>query len=108
MSAPAKLTSALLARKGSAAPAGYAPAKGRGRKGKSGPRADGAADAPVKLSLRLDAKRHLRLRLTAEHMEASLQEVLTRALDSYLDQLGAEVIRASGPGLNRPVTTAKA
>lgn len=108
MGAPAKLTGALLARKGSAVPAGHAPGPARQPVHPAGSRAGGATEKHVKLSLRLDAERHHRLRLTAEHMGMSLQEVLVRALDSYLDQVGAEVIRGASLDLNRTLTTAKA
>ena len=41
----------------------------------------------VKLSLRLDAERHTRLRLAAAHTGRRLQDVLTAALDSYLSEI---------------------
>ena len=48
----------------------------------------------VKVSLRLDPARHLRLRLSAAHMRQSAQQLLLSALDHYLDQ----VIRPEGNG----------
>ena len=49
----------------------------------------------ARVSLRLDDERHLRLRLSAAHMETTLQNVLVQALDHYLDQISPEVIRAN-------------
>jgi hypothetical protein len=40
----------------------------------------------VRISLRLDPQRHLRLRLLAAHSEMSLQEALIAALDAYLGE----------------------
>ena len=48
----------------------------------------------VKVSLRLDPARHLRLRLSAAHMRQSAQQLLLSALDHYLDQ----IIRPEGNG----------
>jgi hypothetical protein len=45
------------------------------------------------VSVRLDRERHLKLKLTAAHLESSLQDVITDALDRYLEQLGPEVLR---------------
>ena len=52
----------------------------------------GAAERS-RVSLRLDDERHLRLKLTASHMQTTLQDILTQALDTYLDQISPEVIR---------------
>lgn len=98
MSAPdaAKLTARLLARKGAAAPAalGIAAVKAH-----AGPRArapstnghDGGEER-ARVTLRLDERRHLRLKLTAAHLQQSLQELLIEALDRYLDQVGPEML----------------
>ena len=48
------------------------------------------------------------MRLTAAHMGMSLQELLIKALDSHLDQVGTEVIRGGCLGLNRTATSGKA
>ncbi len=50
----------------------------------SSARSDGA-----KVSLRLDADRHRRLRLVALHQRSSGQRVLLDALDAYLEEFGA-------------------
>ena len=45
------------------------------------------------MSVRLDRERHLKLKLTAAHLETSLQDIFTDALDRYLEQIGPEVLR---------------
>jgi hypothetical protein len=109
----AKLTSALIARKGHAVPSGYGststtpaapapiarnsrpvaqsptPVAGLGK----GAQKTTEVAGRVRVSLRINDERHLRLRLTASHMQTTLQDILTQALDNYLDQLGPEVIR---------------
>lgn len=73
-----------------------------------GKRTDGDADettaatrtkAPVgsheriAMTVRLDHDRHLRLRVFAAHANRSSQEILTAALDSYLDAQGADRVK---------------
>ncbi len=102
--APARLTGSLLARKGEATPTlAVAPAPGRPSRanGKSGrgtrngvrhlaavprPRANGHAGKRVAMTLRLDAERHLRLKLFTVQAGRSAQDVLTTAIDEYLSQ----------------------
>ncbi len=112
---PSKLTSALIARKGQAVPSGYgklAPSRSTGAPVNANPspragfRSVSHNGAPAKqcetvlasarVSLRLDEARNLRLRLTAAHMQMTLQDILTDALDNYLDQISPEVIRDNG------------
>jgi hypothetical protein len=57
------------------------------------PDGDGAARA--RLTLRLDETRHLRLKLTSAHLQRSLQEILTEALDRYLDQVSPEMLSSN-------------
>lgn len=59
----------------------------------------------VAMTLRLDQPRHLRLRVLSAHINRSSQEILTEALDSYLDQFAhmsemqqCECLRRSGDG----------
>ena len=112
MSAPeaASLTSALLVRKGAAVPAGYAtlaatvrglrvadPSEGAplapGAAGAKGPRRRPSAPDPrTRISLRLDDERHLKLKLTAAHLQKKLQDIVIAALDGYLDQVGPAVM----------------
>lgn len=44
-----------------------------------------------KLSLRLDRVRHFRMKLTAYHLGISAQELMTRALDSYIEKVAPEM-----------------
>src|SRR5262249_40049581 len=46
-----------------------------------------------KLSLRLDRVRHFRLKLVAYHLGISAQEFMTRALESYIEQVAPEMAR---------------
>ncbi len=71
------------------APIGHKQARNRAKS------ANGAAERAC-VSLRLDHERHLRLKLTAAHLRTTLQDVLTQALDNYLDQISPEVIRNNG------------
>jgi hypothetical protein len=102
---PAKLTSSLLARKGTAAPAALSSVAlalrqidGEPRAAKSASPAHGARDggcagkAPPRMTFRLDEGRHLRLRLAAAHLQRSRQDVLTEALDRFLDQISPEIL----------------
>ena len=44
----------------------------------------------ARVSLRLDDRRHRRLRIAAVHLDASLQQLLTHALDQYLAQVAPD------------------
>ncbi|MBV8650750.1 MAG: hypothetical protein JO255_04735 [Alphaproteobacteria bacterium] len=59
--------------------------------------ASGAASPSdgAKVSLRLDADRHRRLRLLALHQRSSGQKLLLAALDAYLEAAGAAVMDGS-------------
>jgi hypothetical protein len=46
-----------------------------------------------KLSLRLDRVRHFRLKLVAYHLGISAQELMTRALENYIEQVAPEMAR---------------
>lgn len=91
----AALTAALLAPKGAAIPAPFVrpnlpePIDRNGGKWVSRARTRALANGMqrVKLSVRLDPTRHLKLKLTAAHMHDSVQSVLIDALDAYLDQI---------------------
>jgi hypothetical protein len=115
MAQPAKLTSALLARKGQALPTGgFAHAKlalippqptaaklarqccdAASSEGPAAPikrsarepggRRGRAADDRVAFTVRLDRERHLRLKILAARRGRSGQEMLLRALDAYLE-----------------------
>ncbi len=98
---PAALTSALIVTKGDAAPAGLL-AMNRNRaaarpdaeskvpKPDSGAVATDGPNGPAhraRLTLRLEPDRHLKIRLAAAHMNLSLQDIMTDALDRYLAEI---------------------
>jgi len=63
----------------------------------------------VRVSLRLDMDRHLRLKLIAAHSRRTLQSVLIDALDDYFDRCTPDVVDSSylsdlhGPARPMPV-----
>ena len=91
----ASLTASLLAGKGAAIPAPFVRPRLPAAVGKTGANGKWAArKAPteaqlqrVKLSVRLDPARHLKLKLAAAHLHDSVQSVLIDALDAYLAQV---------------------
>jgi hypothetical protein len=111
MAEPARLTSALLARKGQALPTGgfahaklalmpplpptttklerdccgLAPSSASPRVRRPAPQARAGAGDRVAFTLRLDRERHLRLKVLAARRGRSGQEMLLRALDAYLE-----------------------
>ena len=132
---PARLTSALLTRKGMAspsaapvsranmvellqaqsplpaetppAPATPVPAPGlgdlsdrirlkkSGRKSKkSAPTLPRSSEKRVRVSLRLDADRHLRVKLLATHLNQTLQSVFTQAIDEYFERHNPDMLDA--------------
>ena len=98
---PASLTSALLVRKGTAVPAGYAALAAATRAARvrtlegvstSKPRrSERLPDPRVRISLRLDPERYLKLKLSAAHLHRNLQEILIASLDNYLEQIAPTV-----------------
>jgi hypothetical protein len=44
----------------------------------------------ARVSLRLDDTRHRRLRIASIHLDASLQQILTHALDQFLAQVAVD------------------
>jgi predicted HicB family RNase H-like nuclease len=51
----------------------------------------------VRLSLRLDPKRHMALQNTATHLQKSSQQIITEALDNYLN-LALSILNKKSPG----------
>ena len=107
----ATLNPSLLARKGAAHPSGVTFLAGRSDRKDGSDIGAGASVADVaganpseamgdhpqrgtgpvaKLTLRLDRERHLRLKLVGAHSRRSVQEILTLALDEYLDRVVPE------------------
>ncbi len=107
---PAALTSSLLAAKGKASPTASlatpdmpafgAPGAAGGPPSNSPAEAGPKTDKPgrAKLTMRLDRERHFRLKLVAAHLNQSTQDVLSVALDSYLDQVAPAVINSAAAG----------
>ena len=132
---PARLTSALLTRKGmaspSAAPASRAnmvesmqgqpplpagtppspatpkptplhadlsdrirPKKSERKAGESMPTAPRSAEKRVRVSLRLDVDRHLRMKLVATHLNSTMQSVFTQAIDEYFERHTPDMLDA--------------
>lgn len=102
----------MLARKGAAVPTGYTPMRPRDIRSTGDANRNSGGPPPItnsmaggsggstsaggersRVSVRLDRERHLKLKLTAAHLDSSLQDVMTDALDRYLEQLGPEVLR---------------
>ena len=118
---PARLTSALLVRKGNAAPASHgfgtqpvsslvhvaqeekklfaffrsAPKKTPRRvevtQAPLARRKPAPRDARARLTLRVDAEKYLQLKLVSAHRRRSLQHVLTEAVDYYLEDIAPTV-----------------
>ncbi len=116
---PASLTSSLLAEKGAAAPTvGQAARPADPATMPPPPAFDLPAAAPpthpphaaalddsaprrgkasrVRVTMRIDPERHFRLRLVAAHLNQSTQDVLSLALDAYLDQVAPAVSNSAG------------
>ncbi len=99
----AELKSSLLMRKGTAAPVSVPMLQG-GHPSDSAGASPAAAPVQrpgvlrrdrlgrVRHSLRLDAQRHLRLKLLAAHTQQSLQDVFLAALDAHLDRHGEGIL----------------
>ncbi len=67
----------------------------RASRGGGGETAARTEAARVKLSIRLDPERHLRLKLAAAHTGRRLQDIVVAALDRYLDDM-SEIVQARG------------
>lgn len=115
MDQPARLTGALLARKGTASPAdglaGAAMALSQPLPPWSVPRpvavresarnphpAPGQPEERVAMTLRLDPSRHTRLKICAARRNRTSQDVVTEALDAYLEACGGDCACLRGAG----------
>lgn len=49
-------------------------------------------NSPVRVTVRLDATRHWRAKITAAHLGLHLQEVFIAALDNYLEHTSPEIL----------------
>lgn len=62
-----------------------------------------------KLSLRLDRVRHFRMKLTAYHLGISAQELMTRALESYIEKVAPDMAMSKPlPSTDMRVSTSDA
>ncbi len=118
---PASLTSSLLAEKGTAVPTvdpvdgpamqatippppavDVAPSATPTQPPDAAPFADATPRRDksdrVRVTMRIDPERHFRLKLVAAHLNQSTQDVLSVALDSYLDQVAPAVINSAAAG----------
>jgi predicted transcriptional regulator len=69
--------------------------KKSGRKSKkSVPTLPHSSEKRVRVSLRLDADRHLRVKLVATHLNQTLQSVFTQAIDEYIERHNPDVLDA--------------
>lgn len=119
----ATLTSALMVAKGAAVPAGLL-ASGPGPAMRRAPYVNGtgprraARPAPtrprrIKLTVRLDPAQHLRLKLTAAHLQRSIQDLLAEALERQLSLTAPKVrdgsclcvAQGTAPARQRPLTS---
>lgn len=97
----ASLTGALLVAKGAAAPIGQpsraAPTGMAQRLPRPARRRDGGAkpDGEARLSLRMSAARHLRLRVAAARLGESGQAVMLAAIDHYLDRVVPQLLEGA-------------
>ena len=119
----ASLTGALLARKGSAAPADIVGRPfGTLSLVRGGPSLAPVGSPPsrprppvqsfsryaperIKLSIRFDQSRHLKIKLAAAHLRLSVQDLLTTAVDSYLERIAPEVLGGSCACLSQTAGT---
>jgi hypothetical protein len=121
MGHPARLTSHLLARKGTAFPAGgfaavniavaepppaaFSAAAGPRPLAPAGPVAAPQAREPagresrVKMTVRLDPGQHGRLRILAALQRCTSQEIIVRALDAYIRANGSDCVCLERPEL---------
>jgi predicted transcriptional regulator len=58
-------------------------------------KAEGSAEKRVRVSLRLDADRHVRLKLVATHLNRTLQSVFTQAIDEFFERHAPDTLDAA-------------
>ena len=112
---PARLTGALLTRKGKASPSAapppspatpeptplravlsdwIGPGKSESKAKESVPTASRSAEKRVRVSLRLDVDRHLRMKLVATHLNRTLQSLFTQATDEFFERHPPDMLDA--------------
>jgi hypothetical protein len=60
-----------------------------------GPGEQRPAGPRIRVSLRLDMERHLRLKLVATHLNCTLQSLFTQAIDEYFERHTPDVLEAA-------------
>ncbi len=65
---------------------GIGPRKNESKAKESVPTAPRSAEKRVRVSLRLDVDRHLRMKLVATHLNRTLQSLFTQAIDEYFER----------------------
>ncbi|MCH7794067.1 MAG: hypothetical protein IH900_02830 [Proteobacteria bacterium] len=70
------------------------PRKSEGKAKKSVPTAPRSAEKRVRVSLRLDVDRHLRMKLVATHLNRTLQSLFTQAIDEYFERHTPDMLDA--------------
>ncbi len=62
--------------------------------GESMPTARRSAEKRVRVSLRLDVDRHLRMKLVATHLNSTMQSLFTQAIDEYFERHNPDMLDA--------------
>jgi len=70
------------------------PRKSEGKAKESVPTAPRSAEKRVRVSLRLDVDRHLRMKLVATHLNRTLQSLFTQAIDEYFERHTPDMLDA--------------
>ena len=70
------------------------PRKSEGKAKKSVLTAPRSAEKRVRVSLRLDVDRHLRMKLVATHLNRTLQSLFTQAIDEYFERHTPDMLDA--------------
>ena len=70
------------------------PKKSERKAGESMPTAPRSAGKRVRVSLRLDVDRHLRMKLVATHLNSTMQSLFTQAIDEYFERHTPDMLGA--------------
>ena len=70
------------------------PKKSERKAGENMPTAPRSAEKRVRVSLRLDVDRHLRMKLVATHLNSTMQSLFTQAIDEYFERHTPDMLDA--------------
>jgi hypothetical protein len=70
------------------------PKKSERKAGANMPTAPRSAEKRVRVSLRLDVDRHLRMKLVATHLNSTMQSLFTQAIDEYFERHTPDMLDA--------------